>query len=165
MILRYLVIIGIILAGSGLSVQAEELVLDKLRIDRNIGFGDSACDELMYIDKGKNVFNMRGFACFERTGKYTLTLDAAPGTLVTLYGKSEFSQDNGFLILKKLDDQPLWILDMENLSDRSWTRKAKTRDSGAYVAYYSAAPLFKENIASIQWGHWWTSDIPEPTIR
>ena len=165
MAFRYLLIVWVILAASGFSAQADELVLDKLRLDRNISLGDSACDELMYIDKDKDVYNMRGFPCFERTGKYTLTLDASPGTLVTLYGESEFGKNNGFLILKKIDDQPLWILDLENVSAGSWTHKAKTRDSGAYEAFYRPAPLFKENIASIQWGKWWTDGIPKPTIR
>lgn len=140
---------------------AGELMLDKLRMDYNITLGDSACDELEYIESGKDIPDLgRFYPCYLRTGRYTMTLSGSAGTTVTLFGKHFFGQERGYLIIKKKDDRLIWILDLEDFPHRQWLNSVATNDSGAYEAFYSSAPIFEQNVSSIKWGSWWSGEQP-----
>ncbi|GJL79107.1 MAG: hypothetical protein NPINA01_20960 [Nitrospinaceae bacterium] len=138
-----------------------ELVLDKIRLDFQISLGDSSCDELMNIASGKNIPDMRGFDCYHRTGKYTLTLAGPPGTTVTLFGEVSFGKDRGYLVIRKTDDRPVWLLDLEDFTSDQWNRVEAKRQSGAYEVFYHAAPIFSQNVSSIKWEKWWPEDRPD----
>jgi hypothetical protein len=138
----------------------DQLVLDKLRLDIHISMGDSACDELMYIDTGRDVSDMRNFPCYFRTGKYTFTLSGPSGTTVTLFGKNSFSEERGYLIVRKKDDKPVWVLHLEDYPAGEWFISGASRDSGAYEVFYKAEPIFSQNVSSIKWGQWWTGGSP-----
>ncbi len=137
-----------------------KLMLDKLRMDYNITLGDSACDELLYIDSGKDVQSMHGYPCYHRTGRYTMSLFGPAGTTVTLFGKHSFEKERGYLIIKKKDDGLVWILDLEDFPHREWFNSMATKDSGAYEAFYNSAPIFEQNVSSIKWGNWWSGEQP-----
>ena len=137
-----------------------QLMLDKLRMSYNITLGDSACNELMYIDSGKNIPNMREFPCYLRTGRYTMTLFGAAGTTVTLFGKHSYGLEWGYLIIKKKDKRPVWILDLEDFPQRKWLDSIATKESGAYEAFYNSAPIFEQNVSSIKWNKWWSGEHP-----
>jgi len=138
----------------------EKLMLDKLRLDFHISLGDSACDELMYIDSGKDVKDMRGYSCYHRTGRYTMALFGPAGTMVTLFGKHSFDKERGYLTIRKKDDKLVWILDLEDFPHRQWFNSMATKDSGAYEAFYNSAPIFEQNVSSIKWGNWWRGKEP-----
>jgi len=143
-----------------------ELMLDKLRMDYNINLGDSACDELMYIDSGKDVPDMQdGYPCYQRTGRYTMTLSGPAGTTVTLFGKHSFEKERGYLVIKKKDDRLVWILDLEDFPHRQWFVSMATKDSGAYETFYNSAPIFEQNVSSIKWGNWWFGGLPSEGIN
>ena len=137
-----------------------ELVLDKLRLDIHINLGDSSCDELLNIASGNDIPDMRVFDCYHRTGKYTMTLTGPPGTMVTLFGNFSYGKERGYLIIRKKDDRQIWLLDLEDSSPDGWIQVEARRQSGAYEAFYHAAPIFSQNISSIKWGRWWTKDGP-----
>lgn len=138
----------IVFAGEG------ELVLDKLRLDFNISLGDSSCDELMNFASGKDFPDMRVLDCYHRTGKYTMTLTGPPGTTVTLFGNVSYGKERGYLIIKKKDDRQVWLLDLEDFFPDRWLQVEAQRQSGAYEAFYHAAPIFSQNVSSIKWGPW-----------
>ena len=137
-----------------------ELMLDKLRMDYNISLGDSACDELMYIDSGKDVQDMRGYPCYHRTGRYTMALFGPAGTMVTLFGKHSFYKERGYLTIRKKDDKLVWILDLEGFPNQQWFNSMAVKKSGAYEAFYNSAPIFEQNVSSIKWGDWWRGKEP-----
>ncbi len=139
---------------------ASELVLDKLRLEYNISLGDSACDELTHIQAGKDIPNLATTPCYLRTGRYTFTLDAPAGTEVTLFAAPSFGRERGFLTVVKQDDSPLWVLHLEDFPAGEWVDRPATKHSGAYRAFYRPGPAFRERVTSIQWGQWWTGDIP-----
>jgi hypothetical protein len=137
-----------------------QLMLDKVRLDINISIGDSACDELQYIDIGKNVPDMRDFPCYARTGKYNVTLTGSADTTLTLFGSFIYGSENGFLVIRKKDDRPVWILHLEDFPAGKWSSQEASKDSGAFDVFYSAAPIFEQNVSSIKWGQWWQGEQP-----
>jgi hypothetical protein len=141
------------LANSG------QLMLDKVRLDIHIGIGDSACDEVNYIDIGRNVPDMRRFPCYARTGKYNVTLTGAAGTTLTLFGSFTYGSENGFLVIRKKDDSLVWILHLEDFPNGKWSTQEANNISGAFDVFYSAAPIFEQNVSSIKWGQWWQGEL------
>jgi hypothetical protein len=137
-----------------------ELVLDKLIMDYNLIVGDSVCGELIHIDSGKDVEDMRENRCYHRTGKYTMALSGPAGTMVTLFGKHSFNKERGYLTIRKKDDNLAWIVDLEDFPHRLWFNSIATKDSGAYDAFYHSAPIFEQNVSSIKWGNWWSGEEP-----
>lgn len=137
------------------------LVFDKLRLDIHISMGDSACDELMPVDAGKDIPDMRGMDCYERTGKYTLTLDGPPGTTVTLFGTFSYGKESGYLVIRKMDNRLVWILHLEDFPNEIWSAREAGKDSGAYEVFYHAAPIFAQNVSSLKWGQWWSGESPQ----
>ena len=137
-----------------------QLVLEKLVTDLHIAEGDSACDEMVYLDSGKDLKSMHGYRCFYPTGKYTMRLSGPAGTLVTIFGKNSFSKERGYLVIRKKDDRMVWILDLEDFPHRKWFNSVATDDSGAFDAFYSAAPIFEQNVSSVKWDNWWEGQEP-----
>lgn len=129
------------------------------------------CEALFYVDAGKDIPDMRrDFRNYYCQGMYTLTLDGPPGTLVTLFGGFNFGQERGFLILKKKDDQKIWVLHLEDFPAGRWVTQEATSNYGvkygAYEAYYQPAPNFRRNVSSVKWGAWWgEGDLLKSTVR
>lgn len=137
-----------------------QLMLDKVRLDINIGFGDSACDELEYIGIGKDVPDMRDFQCYERSGKYNVTLTGSADTTLTLFGSFTYGTERGFIVIRKRDDRLVWILHLEDFPSGKWSSQEASEDSGAFDVFYHAAPIFEQNVSSIKWGQWWQGEQP-----
>ncbi|MFQ5449286.1 MAG: hypothetical protein ACE5E9_01585 [Nitrospinaceae bacterium] len=118
------------------------------------------CEQLFYVDAGKDVRDMRYFPYYFCEGMYTLTLDGPPGTVVTLFGSFFFGKERGYLVIRKKDHEKVWILQLEDFPPGQWVTTQAERDSGAYEVYYQAAPNFRRNVSSIKWGKWWTGVTP-----
>ena len=118
------------------------------------------CDQLFKVSPGKDMPDMRDFQYYFCEGMYTLRLDGPKGMTVTLFGNFSYNQQQGFLVLKKLDDQLLWLLDLEDFPSGEWVDFAANKDSGAFSAYYHPASNFRKNISSIKWGQWWQGEAP-----
>ncbi len=127
----------------------------------DFGHSRSDCSALYYVDLNENIPDMRrDFRNYFCEGMYTLTLDGPPGTTVTLFGGFFFGKERGFLILKKKDDQKVWLLHLEEFPDAQWFTSEATSKSGAYEAYYYPAPNFRRNVSSVKWGQWWKDANP-----
>jgi hypothetical protein len=118
--------------------------------------GDSACFQLIYIEVGRDVPDMRdelrAAACGLTDGKYSLTLTGSPGTTVTFFGNYNFKKGNGFLTIRKKDDQKLWLLNLTDFPAGQWHTSEATDDSGAFESFYNPSPMFEQQVSSIKWG-------------
>ena len=118
--------------------------------------GDSACFQLIYIEVGRDVSDMRdellAASCGLSDGKYSLTLSGPPGTTVTFFGNYNFKKGNGFLTIRKKDDQKLWLLDLTDFPAGQWHTSEATDDSGAFESFYNPSPMFEQQVSSIKWG-------------
>ena len=136
----------------------DELVMEKELMYWAINgqSGDSACFQLIYIDVGRDVPDMRdelwAAACDLTDGKYSLTLTGPPGTTVTFFGNYNFKKGNGFLTIRKKDDQKLWLLDLTDFPAGQWHTSEATDDSGALESFYNPSPMFEQQVSSIKWG-------------
>ena len=120
--------------------------------------GESACFQLIYIEVGRDVPDMRDELldanCSLTDVKYSLTLTGPPGTTVTFFGKYNFKKGNGFLTIKKKDDKKLWLLDLTDFPGGQWHTSEATDDSGAFESFYNPSPMFEQQVSSIKWGEY-----------
>jgi len=120
--------------------------------------GESACFQLIYIEVGRDVPDMRDELldanCSLTDGKYSLTLTGPPGTTVTFFGKYNFKKGNGFLTIRKKDDKKLWLLDLTDFPGGQWHTSEATDDSGAFESFYNPSPMFEQQVSSIKWGEY-----------
>ena len=143
-----------------------ELVLNKgplLEFDNY--HREPVCESLLDFHKGKdqpNFFNYRHNNC---QGRFTFTLRGDPGSTMTLFGNVDYRKERGFLIVKKLDDQEIWVREIESLPPNRWVSIEGQPGYGSYQVYYAAAPQFSQNIASVKWGTWWTQENPVGGIQ
>jgi len=119
----------------------------------SMGISDNACMELITIEEGRDVPDMRKEQCGYTDGKYEVTLSGPPGTTVTFFGKYGFKKGNGFLTIKKKDNQKLWLLDLASFPAGEWFTSEATNDSGAFEVFYNASPQFEQSVSSIKWGN------------
>jgi hypothetical protein len=162
---KYISVIGLILFLVG-TVQASEqrgaLVLNKIPIYEFEDARKLGCTELYDVKFGRNVPDMRSFPNRNAfcQGRYEMTVRGEKGRTVTLYAQYNFGQEGGFLVVRKTDDQLVWISDLEDLPSGKWTTIPASRQSGGYEAFYHDGSGFDQNLSSIKWGRWWQGDIP-----
>ncbi len=139
---------------TGLAFAKSELVMEKKVLNyAQMGIGDQACMELIIIKKGRNVTDMRDEHCAYSEGKFNVTLSGPPGTTITFYGRDGFRKGNGFLTIKKKDDQMLWLWDLTDFPSGQWHTSEANDRSGAFEAFYNASPIFEQSVSSIKWGN------------
>lgn len=155
----YFAILIFLLCFPTLGCAKDELVMFKevLYWTDNGKNGDTACNQLIYIKVGRDVPDMRNEQCGYNDGKFSVTLSGPPGTTVTFFGKYGFKKGNGFLTIKKTDDQKLWLLDLTAFPSGQWFTSEANDDSGAFEAFYNASPIFEQSVSSVKWGN----DSPE----
>ena len=122
------------------------------------------CDGLFRVDLDKDVPDMRDFRYYFCQGRYTVILYGPPGTTVTLFGGFDFGTEFGYLVIKKLDHERVWLQDLVLHPDREWKRVEATSSTGAYEVYYQNEPSFDEKISSVKWGIWWNGVEPGDQI-
>ena len=89
-----------LIAFPSITFAKDELVMEKELMWWAINgqSGDSACFQLIYIEVGRDVPDMRdellAAACGLTDGKYSLTLTGSPGTTVTFFGNYNFKKGN-----------------------------------------------------------------------
>ena len=149
----FITAISFLLLFPSLGFAKTELVMQKEILNYSgYGIGDQACMELIIIKEGRNVPDMRKELCGLGEGKYTATLSGPPGTTVTFFGRDNFKKGNGFLTIKKKDDQKLWLWDLTAFPAGQWHFSEATDKSGAFEAFYNASPMFEQQVLSIKWG-------------
>ena len=117
-----------------------------------MGIGDQACMELIIIQEGRDVPDMRNENCAFSEGKFNVTLSGPPGTTVTFFGKDGFKKGNGFLTIKKKDDRMLWLWDLISFPAGQWHTSEANNNSGAFEAFYNSSPTFEQSVSSVKWG-------------
>jgi len=153
----------IVLIHTSLVFAKQELMLSKEQLfDTGPAIDHQRdCHTLFYVDSGKDIADMRrDFRNYFCEGMYTLTLDGPPGTTLTLFGSFNFSQERGYLVLRKKDNRKIWLLELEEYPGNRWSTTAESAQSGAYEAFYFPAPNFRRNVSSVKWGQWWPGPVP-----
>jgi hypothetical protein len=102
-----------------------------------------------YIGRDRRDFSE--FSLYNMDGYYTAELTGPAETAVTLYGRRNFGEEHGYLVLIKEDDRLVEVLDLEASPNEKWTSVPATKISGAYRVYFKAYPLFARNVASVAW--------------
>jgi hypothetical protein len=114
------------------------------------------CAEFFNIYENDNPVSLTRFNLYNQSGYYYIDLNGPAGTIVTLYGKQKHSPDRGFLIIRKKDDIPIAVADLESFPPNQWVEvAAKNSSSGAYSVWYQPYGGFKNNVESVRWGKWW----------
>ena len=75
----------------------DELVMHKEFMYWESTKSDSACGQLIYIEFGRDVPDLREEPCGSINGKYSLTLAGPPGTTLTLFGNYNYDKENGII--------------------------------------------------------------------
>jgi len=160
-IFRTLLFLGLALIP--LSVPAEaapganrELVLYK--VDPYLYGACGWCTDLFSLKENDNRKDFYSYNRYNQTGYYEIQLKGPAGTTVTLFGDRDHSLKRGYLILVKKDARPIEVGDLGNLPPRQWVELG-TPQTGVYSVWYHPASSFKERIASVRWGQWW-SELP-----
>jgi hypothetical protein len=150
----FIIALSFLICFPSLGFAKNELVMQKVVLNwASMGIGDSVCMELITIEEGRDVPDMRKEQCGSMDGKYNLTLSGPPGTTVTFYGKFGFKKGNGFLTIKKKDDKNLWLLDLSSFPAGQWHTTEANDDSGAFETFYNASTLFDQSVYSVKWGN------------
>ena len=118
------------------------------------------CTDLFSLKENDDRKNFGQYNLATQTGYYLVDLIGPAGTTVTLFGSQNFSRERGYLILVKQDDRPIVMGDLKNLPPNQWIDVNQSDTGpGLYRAWYHPASNFKEHIASVRWGQWW-SELP-----
>jgi len=141
---------------------AETLPKAELLLQKEDPFLYGACGWCTDIFRLKENDNRRNFSQYNldtQTGSYQIDVAGPAGTTVTLFGSKNFSRKHGYLILVKKDDHPVAVGDLDHLPPRQWV-DVGTPQTGEYSVWYDPAAYFREHIASVRWGQWWTELPP-----
>ena len=119
------------------------------------------CTDLLLLKENDNRKNFSQYNLNTQTGSYLIDLTGPLGTTVTLFGSQNFLREHGYLILVKQDDRPIEVGDLSNLPPQQWVEvNRQDTGQGLYRVWYYPAEHFKERIASVHWGQWWTELPP-----
>ncbi len=121
------------------------------------------CANFIDIRENDNAADFTEYSLFTQTGYYYIDLNGPAGTTVTLFGKRKHSPDQGFLIVRKKDDAPIAVANLESFPPNRWVEvAAENSSSGAYSVWYQPYGGFKNSVESVRWGQWWTELPPAP---
>jgi hypothetical protein len=118
------------------------------------------CTDFFILKENDNRKNFKQYNTNTQTGYFEVDVMGPAGTTVTLFGSQNFSRKQGYLILVKQDNRPIVVGDLENLPPHQWVDvKQSDTGPGLYRVWYHPSDRFKERIASVRWGQWW-SELP-----
>ncbi len=163
--MRLFIRTGLVMALWVFSVSAtasnpmEQLLLWKQ--DPNFYGACGHCAKFIDIRENDNAADFTEYSLYTQTGYYYIDLNGPAGTTVTLFGKRKHSPDRGFLIVRKKDDAPIAVADLESFPPNRWVEvAAENSSSGAFSVWYQPYGGFKNSVESVRWGQWWTELPP-----
>ena len=118
------------------------------------------CAGLFSLKENDNRKDFRQYNENTQTGFYEIDVLGPAGTTVTLYGSQSYGLKHGYLILVKKDNRPIAVGELDHLPPRQWVDVNNEEGPGVYSVWYHPASYFKERIASVRWGQWWTELPP-----
>ena len=115
------------------------------------------CTGQFFIDGHRDYPNLRDFWLNYCLGSYSIALIGKSGTTVTLFANNNYSDQFGFLVIRKIDNTRVWILDLNEYEPGQWQRVKGIQGYGDYEVYYHFVDgqAFSESISSVKWGKWW----------
>lgn len=120
----------------------------------------SICGEFYPVFENQDVDSLESYSQFFQDNEYNLTFWGSTGSTVTVFGDFDHKTERGFLILHKLDDNPVYLYDLEKFPAKEWTEVGPEGVSkGKFLAYYQPYENFKTNLASVKWGQWWPDSV------
>ena len=119
-----------------------------------------SCADQFSLKENDNRKDFRKYNANTQAGYYQIDVLGPAGTTVTLYASQSYGLNHGYLILVKKDARPIEVGDLDNLPTRQWVDMG-TPETGVYSVWYHPASYFKERIASVRWGQWWSELPPE----
>jgi hypothetical protein len=152
-IIAFLVSCSFLICFPVLGFAKDELVMQKEVMYWTGTKSDTPCSQLINIELGRDVSDIRDELCGSVYGKFNLTLSGPPGTTVTLFGEYNFKEENGFLVIRKTDDQTLWLHDLISFPPNQWFSSQANKDSGAFETFYNSSPTFEDSVSSIKWSN------------
>lgn len=135
-----------------------ELYLSKR--DPNLYGTCGRCTQQYVLEGHQDRWDISDYPYFLQSGYYYVNLYGPPGTTVTLFGGKNYDPDYGFIIIRKHDEFPVSIKDLEAFAADQWTKMEAEKGrnyNGAYSAYYHPKKFFKNHITSVKWKKWWNS--------
>ncbi len=161
-LLGVLVFLAWVVPAGAVEMRGELVLIKGPVLELDTFLREPVCESFLDFRIGEdqpNFFNYRDRNCM---GRYSFTLRGKPGTTVTLFAKINYGTERGFLIVRKLDDQTVWLDNLESLPPGQWVSREAQGGYGAYAVYYSPGPQFSQNIASVRWGEWWRENPQAP---
>lgn len=151
--LNFLTILSFIICIPNCSFARNELVMTKeVNYWSTIPlYSNSPCSRLIKIEMGRDVSDMRNEPCGYSDGVFSLTLSGPPETTIIIFGDYNFKKENGYLIIKKMDDRVIWLLDLISFPSNKWFSSEANEKSGAFETFYSESPVFEQSVSSIKW--------------
>jgi len=120
----------------------------------------SICGEFYPVFEDQDVSSLESYSQFFQDNEYNLTFWGDAGSTTTIFGNFNHATDKGYLILHKLDDQPIYLYDLEKYPENQWTEVgAEGVSKGKFLVYYQPYENFKTNLASVKWGQWWPDSV------
>lgn len=116
--------------------------------------------DLYNVPAGEDRRTISDFYLYHGQNRYSLTLEGETGRTVTLFAQPDFGKGAGYLIIRKKDDQTIWLRDLMTFPPNTWHGVAADNRYGAYEVFYHPAPRFDQNITSVKWGQWWQGERP-----
>jgi hypothetical protein len=105
--------------------------------------------------------DLRNFHC---QGRFSLTLEGSKDKVVTLFAGFNYKKEQGYLVVRKLDDKKVWIPDLMNLPTNQWVTMTPEdgydSEFGSFEIFFRPSPNFDQKLASMKWGQWWEGGIP-----
>ncbi|MCZ6512363.1 MAG: hypothetical protein O6857_00375 [Nitrospinae bacterium] len=164
--MRFLIPTGLVMALWVVSVSATASSPAELHLWKQDPYFHGPCGhcaDFYAIRTHDNPADLTLFELYNQSGYYYIDLNGPAGTTVTLYGQRKHSPDRGFLIVRKNDDAPIAVADLESFPPNRWVEvAAENSSSGAYSVWYQPYGGFKNSVESVRWGQWWTELPPAP---
>jgi hypothetical protein len=105
--------------------------------------------------------NIRNWHC---QGRYSVALVGPKDKTVTLFAGFNYGKEQGYLVIRKLDNNKVWIPDLMDLPANQWVsmppENGPDSEYGAFEIFFRPSPNFDQKLASFKWGQWWEGGIP-----
>ena len=143
-----------------------QLYTSQVNSDNDSSLSPGTCSGQFFIDGGRDYPNLRDFWLHFCRKSYSIALIGPSETTVTLFANNNYSDQFGFLIIRKIDKTRIWVLDLNKYKPGEW-QKVKGMDGyGDFEVYYHFVEglSFSENISSVKWGNWWEEKDLAPKL-
>ena len=69
-----------------------------------------------------------------------------------LFGEFKYDERNGYLTIQKTDERKVWLLDLGDFPQNTWSTVPPNNDSGGFKVFFKGEPDFGREVSSVKWG-------------